>query len=121
MRKKQTTPQSESQIQHSCLTWFRHQYPFLSRMLFAVPNGGKRDARTGAQMKYEGVLRGVADLILLIPKKGFASLCIEMKTPNGKQREEQIEWQREAEKYRNKYVICRSLQDFMNEVNSYLR
>lgn len=121
MRKKQTTPQSESQIQHSCLTWFRLQYPSLSRMLFTIPNGGKRDARTGAQMKYEGVLRGVSDLILLVPKKGFASLCIEMKTPKGKQREEQIEWQREAEKYRNKYVICRSLQDFMNEVNSYLR
>lgn len=97
MRKKQTTPQSESQIQHSCLTWFRHQYPFLSRMLFAVPNGGKRDARTGAQMKYEGVLRGVADLILLVPKKGFASLCIEMKRNrernklNGREKRKSIE------------------------------
>lgn len=121
MRKKQTTPQSESQIQHSCLTWFRIQYPSLSLMLFAVPNGGKRDARTGAQMKYEGVVRGVSDLILLIPKKGFASLCIEMKTPEGKQREDQMKWQKEAEKYRNKYVICHSLTEFMNEVNSYLR
>lgn len=36
---------------------------------FAVPNGGRRDAKTGARMKYEGVVRGVADLILLIPKK----------------------------------------------------
>ena len=120
MRKKQTTPQSESQIQHSCLTWFRLQYPSLNKLLFAVPNGGKRDARTGAQMKYEGVLRGVADLILLVPKKGFASLCIEMKTPKGRQSEEQIKWQGEAEKYRNKYVVCHSLIEFMNEVNSYL-
>lgn len=39
-------------------------------MLFAVPNGGKRDTKTGARMKYEGAVRGVADLILLIPKKG---------------------------------------------------
>ena len=119
--KKKTTPQSESQIQHSCLQWFRIQYPSLDKLMFAVPNGGKRDARTGAQMKYEGAIRGVADLILLIPKKGFASLCIEMKTPKGKQSEEQIKWQIEVEKANNKYVICHSLEEFMNEVNSYLR
>ena len=121
MRKEQTTPQSESQLQHSCLTWFRLQYPSLSRMLFAVPNGGKRDARTGAQMKYEGAVRGVADLILLIPKKGFASLCIEMKTPKGRQSEEQIKWQNEAEKYRNRSIVCHSLNECMYEVNSYLK
>lgn len=119
--KRQTTPQSESQLQHSCLAWFRLQYPSLSMMMFAVPNGGKRDTKTGAQMKYEGCIRGVADLILLVPKKGYASLCIEMKTPKGVQSEHQRTWQREAEKYRNRYVVCRSLDEFMNEVNTYLR
>ena len=89
--------------------------------MFAVPNGGRRDAKTGARMKYEGVVKGVADLILLVPKKGFASLCIEMKTPKGTQSEHQITWKREAETYRNKYVVCHSLQEFMNEVNAYLR
>lgn len=118
--KKHTTPPSESKIQHSCLTWFRHQYPNLALLLFAVPNGGRRDAKTGARMKYEGVLRGVSDLILLIPKKGYASLCIEMKTPKGEQSEEQIKWQREAEKYRNRYVVCHSIEEFMKEVNDYL-
>lgn len=58
--------------------------------------------------------------MLLIPKKGYASLCIEMKTPKGVQNKFQKEWQREAEKYRNKYVVCRSLQEFIYEVNSYL-
>lgn len=119
--RKQTTPLSESQIQHDCLEWFRIQYPMLERMMFAVPNGGRRDKRTAARMRYEGVVRGVADLILLVPKKGFASLCIEMKTPKGTQSEHQITWQREAETYRNKYVVCHSLQEFMNEVNAYLR
>ena len=68
----------------------------------------------------EGSVRGVSDLILLVPKKGFSALCIEMKRPKGKQSEEQIRWQREAEKFRNKYVVCHSLTEFMNEVNSYL-
>jgi len=114
-------PQSESKIQHNCIEWFRLQYPSLSRLMFSVPNGGKRDVRTGSIMKYEGSIRGVADLILLFPKKGYASLCIEMKTPRGKQSEEQKLWQIEVEKARNKYVVCHSLEEFMNEVNSYLR
>ena len=97
MRKLQTTPLSESQIQHNCIAWFRMQYPTLSKLLFAIPNGGKRDAVTGARMKYEGAISGVADLILLLPKKGHASLCIEMKKPNGKQSDTQKEWQREVE------------------------
>ena len=92
--RKQTTPQSESQIQHDCLTWFRLQYPKLALLMFAVPNGGRRDAKSGARMKYEGVVKGVADLILLIPKKGYASLCIEMKTPKGVQGDNQKEWQK---------------------------
>lgn len=71
-------------------------------------------------MKYEGVLKGVSDLILLIPKKGYASLCIEMKTPKGVQSEEQRKWQREAERYRNRYVVCRSLPEFKKAVNEYL-
>ena len=62
-----TKPPSESQIQHACLEWFRMQYPGLALLMFAVPNGGKRDARTGAQMRYEGAIRGVAYLILLVP------------------------------------------------------
>ena len=118
--RKQTIPLSESQIQHDCLEWFRLQYPMLALLLFAVPNGGRRDAKTGARMKYEGVIRGPSDLILLIPKKGYSSLCIEMKKPGGVQSKFQKEWQKEVEKYHNKYVICHSLEEFKYEVNSYL-
>ena len=40
-------------------------------------------------MKRQGVKRGVADVILQIPKKGYASLCLEFKTSTGKQSAEQ--------------------------------
>lgn len=71
----------ESQIQKDCVTWFRLQYPKIGRLLFAVPNGGARNAKEAAIMKGEGVTAGVADLILLYPSGGFHSLCIEFKTP----------------------------------------
>ena len=58
----------ESHIQRNCVKWFRLAYPKLARLLFAVPNGGKRGIREAAIMKAEGVVAGVADLLLLIPK-----------------------------------------------------
>ena len=52
----------ESQIQKDCVTWFRLQYPKIGRLLFAVPNGGARNAKEAAIMKGEGVTAGVAAL-----------------------------------------------------------
>ena len=111
----------EHQIQCACIDWFRLAYPKLQSLLFAVPNGGRRDKVTGGKLKAEGALAGVADLILLIPKNGYASLCIEMKTPNGTQRDSQKLWQKEVEAVGNKDVLCRSLDDFIREVTSYLK
>ena len=42
---------SESKIQHICVNWFRQTFPHVGNLLFAVPNGGWRGARAGAQMK----------------------------------------------------------------------
>ena len=133
--RRQPQRHEESRLQESCVTWFRYQYPKLALLLFAVPNGGKRTHRTivragrvityspeAKQMKKEGVTAGVADLILLTPSKGFASLCIEMKTTEkgSKQRDSQKEWQKAAEEAGNKYVICRTLEEFIAVVKEYL-
>lgn len=110
----------ESKIQIACVTWFRYQYHKLEKMLIAVPNGGFRNAKEAKIMKTEGVVSGASDLILLIPKKGFGSLCIEMKTDKGKQSVNQKAWQKETELNGNKYVICRNIDDFINIINWYL-
>ena len=44
-----------------------------------------------------------------------------MKTPKGKQQPSQKRWQLEVENAGYKYVICRSFDDFMTEIYSYLR
>jgi len=111
----------ESNLQKSCIRWFRIQYRELTKLLFAVPNGGHRNATEAAIMKAEGVVAGVADVILLISRGDYNSLCIEFKTEKGRQTELQKEWQTEAEKNGNKYVVCRSLQEFMSLVNEYLK
>lgn len=109
----------EHRIQSACVKWFRLQYPKMRKILFSVPNGGRRDIATGTKLKEEGSVSGVSDLIFLKRNRFYSSLCIEMKTPDGIQSLEQKEWQREAEAAGNKYAICRSVDDFIIEVTNY--
>ncbi|HOH29535.1 MAG TPA: VRR-NUC domain-containing protein [Candidatus Hydrogenedentes bacterium] len=111
---------NESALQCSCKRWFDYQFPKLRQICFAVPNGSRRDKITGAILKKEGVVSGCPDMILLIARNGFGSLCIEFKTEIGKQSENQKMWQRSAEDAGNKYVICRSFDEFRDTVNAYL-
>lgn len=111
----------EHRLQCACVRWFRLKYPQLASRLFAVPNGGRRDSITGARLKEEGVLAGVADLILLVPNADYHALLIEMKTPKGRQSESQKEWQRAvAGNDDYLYVVCRSLEEFIKIINDYL-
>lgn len=48
-------------------------------MLYAVPNGGKRDKRTAAMLKAEGVKAGVPDVFLPVARQGYHGFYIEMK------------------------------------------
>ena len=110
----------EDKLQISCIKWFRYQYPGLRKMLFAIPNGGSRNSLEAHKLKMTGVTAGVSDLILLTPRHGYGALCIEMKVGKGKQSMTQHEWELEAISAGNKYVICRSIDEFMCEVNQYL-
>ena len=110
----------EHRLQCTCVRWFRLKYPRLKNLLFAVPNGGSRNKAEASRMKEEGVTSGVSDLILLTPNRYYGALCIEMKTPKGRQSESQRQWQQEAEANGAKYVLCRTLDDFMRQVNEYL-
>jgi hypothetical protein len=97
------------------------QYRPLSNLLIAVPNGGSRNAREAAILKAEGVTPGVSDLILLVPAGDFHSLCIELKTGKGRQTELQKQWQQDAGRHGNRYVVCRSFEEFKEQINSYLK
>lgn len=110
----------EHKLQCGCIQWFISQYHRYEGLLFAVPNGGARDSVTGRKLKDEGVVAGVSDLILFVPRKGYHALCIEMKTEKGRQQETQKKWQAKVEKQGYKYVVCRSIDDFMEVVNGYL-
>ena len=53
----------EDNLQKACVTWFRLQYPDI--VIFAIPNGGKRNVIEASKLKATGVLPGVADLFVM--------------------------------------------------------
>lgn len=111
---------NEHELQKACVRWFRLAYPEYAYCLFAVPNGGFRNATEAKRLKAEGVIAGVSDLILLVPRQGKGALCIEMKTHTGVQRESQKVWQSEIERCGNQYEVIRSFDDFKVAIEKYL-
>lgn len=72
--------------QVSLMKWWAmscHRFGIAEQLLFAIPNGGHRDAVTGAMLKAEGVRAGVPDLFLAVPKHPRHGLFIEMKKAKG--------------------------------------
>ena len=63
------------------------------RLLFHVPNEGKRSRSTGGRMVKEGLKKGVPDIILPVPRGAYHGLFIEMKRVSGSRvSAEQRQW-----------------------------
>lgn len=125
----------ESNAQKAVVEVFRLQYPKLAKLLIHVPNGGKRAkmtrtkkdgtvktfSREGKELKEMGTTAGVSDLLLLVPRKGYGCLAIEMKTETGTQSDPQKDWMFEMMAAGNKYVVCRSSFEAEKEIKEYLK
>lgn len=101
---------SEHQEQSALIRWSRLaacEFPALA-WLYAIPNGGRRDGATAAQMQREGVVAGVADLCLPVAYRDVPGLYIEMKTVTGKQSPAQQAFEQFVTAQRYRYILARS-------------
>lgn len=112
-KRKRKPRHIEESIQVACVKWFRLQYPNL--VIFAVPNGGSRNLYEAKNMKESGTLAGVADLVIV--GNGGRVLFVEMKAGKNKQEDSQVLFQNKVEKLGHKYIICRSKEQFMKEID----
>lgn len=110
----------EHHLQASEVRYIRGVRPDLSGVFFCIPNGQKRTSRQTAWLKEEGLLPGASDMILLKSTSQYGFLCIENKTPKGKQSPEQKVFQYEVERHGGKYIIVRTLDEFMKAITDYL-
>ena len=109
----------EHQIQVSCVRWFRYKFPHC--LLYAIPNGSKRNVIVASKLKSEGVTAGVPDLFVAEPKGIWHGLYVEMK--NGKKgviSENQKKIMRALSIKGYKCIVCRSFDDFMKFVDEYM-
>lgn len=110
----------EHQLQCAEVRYMRGVHPELSHVFFCVPNGQKRTSLQTSWLHEEGMVNGVADMLLLKPNSKYGYLCIENKTKRGKQSPEQKIFQQEVEKHGGKYVVIRSLDEFIKTIDNYL-
>lgn len=121
----------ESDLQRQCVEWFRTQYADVAPLLFHPNNepyfGGK--GRSKAKQSFDGymatqmgVVKGVADLILLAPSYDgrYHGLCIEMKSAKGVQRDSQKDWQKAVEAQGFRYEVVRDFVNFRLIVREHL-
>lgn len=111
---------NEHRIQCACVRLFRYLYP--NEIIYAIPNGGQRNAIVAAKLKAEGVLAGVPDLHIPIARNGYHSLYVEMK--NGKKgvlSEHQKCVIDKLREYGHKVAVCRSVEEFEKEIKDYFK
>lgn len=110
---------NEHRIQCACVKLFRYLYPDL--LIYAIPNGGQRNAIVASKLKAEGVVSGVPDLHIPVSRGEYHSLYVEMK--NGKKGVLSDNQKRVISFLRsqgNKVVVCHSVEEFDKEVKEYL-
>lgn len=131
-RKKMS--QEESLMQRALIRWWtancRH-FGVPELALFSVPNGGARSPVTGKILKLEGARRGVPDLFLSVPRRPtpppgsttphYSGLFLELKRPQGIVSPEQEVYHEILTKQGYRVVVCRSLQECINQITTYLK
>lgn len=119
---------TEHNEQVAVFEWARMQrniYPELD-LLYAVPNGGKRDVITAKRMQDEGVKPGVPDICLPVARGGYNALYVELKRPasanrtKGRVSEKQGAWLQLLSQNGNKACVCYGASEAIRTIREYL-
>ncbi|OUP00301.1 hypothetical protein B5F37_11700 [Drancourtella sp. An210] len=114
---------SEDEEQQKVIQWAQlmsNAYPDL-QMLYHVPNGGSRNRVEAAKLKRMGVRSGVPDLVLPVPRDGYAGLYIEMKVGNNRPSTKQKEWLEKLARQGYKSVVCYGGNEAIEVLQSYVK
>lgn len=103
------------------LEWLEKQHPEV-KWCFATLNGMKIGPRSAMIAKRAGMKNGVCDILLLIPRKGYNGLLIELKQRDGgagasDAQKEFLQFERE-QGYHG--VVCRGADEAYNTLLNYL-
>lgn len=100
--------------------WMESRLPEL-RLLFHIPNGGRRDSREAARLKAQGVKPGVPDLFLPVARHGYHGLWIELKVSRGKASANQCQWIGDLGEQGYQAVVCWGWEAASEVITKYLQ
>lgn len=111
---------SEHTQQVRLMATLSHKHPEIYELMFAIPNGGLRNARVAAQLQGEGVKPGVPDLFLAAPRGPWLGLFVEMKDEHtGKLSKDQEAWVDRLIEQRYRVVVCHGAEKALEDILSY--
>jgi hypothetical protein len=85
-----------------------------------VPNGGRRDIITGANLKQQGLRAGIPDLCLPVPRGQYHGLYLELKSADGRLQKNQRMWLDELSAQGYKTATAYSFAEARQVIENYL-
>ncbi len=110
--------------QAALITELRIRMPEVADLIYHVPNGGHRLKKVAADLKNQGVVPGIPDLVLTMARGGYFGLYIEFKaTPPNDAAISASQHERIRKLNDQGYlaVVCRGHFDAMEQIRAYLR
>lgn len=120
--KRHTLKIHEDEEQKIIFEWaalMESNYPAL-RLMYHVPNGGKRSITEAKRFKAQGVKAGVPDIALPYPNGKYHGLYIELKAIGGKLSENQKQWLALLSTVGYKAVCCYGAEEAIGAIKTYL-
>ena len=115
------TAQPEAIEQAKVIAWARaneRNYPYL-QLLHCSLNGVKMTKAQAGRAIAQGMLSGVPDLFLPVPKNGYHGLFIEMKYGSNKVTENQEKFLQNAANVGYSVVVCYSANEAIKRIEDY--
>ena len=84
---------------------------------FAIPNAGRRTYRAAAALRAEGMMRGVADTCIMLPRG--KTLWLELKPPSGVQSDEQQGFEARCRRLWHLYRVARTFDEAIGILRDY--
>jgi hypothetical protein len=104
---------TEDEIQAQIVLWFNNNHCRSNQdprsIIFAVPNGGKRNKYEAVKLKATGTLAGVSDLCVIHKSVMY---FVEVKCKGGKQSDAQRDFESRVQENSFNYFLVFSLEDF---------
>lgn len=119
----QSYKSSEEIEQISLFQWAafaENKYPEL-KLMYHVPNEGKRSAAMGSRLKQAGLKPGVPDIVLPVARGGYIGLYIELKYGKNKVTENQKMWLRDLREQNHLTAVCYGWEQARNLIETYLK